>query len=602
VADIRKGGKDLTLRSFVKQFKGLSDNTKAKAVCDAIVGISKLSDCDRLSSDEIKSLLEVMQANCDPPAPQVLGVIGEDHFKSRLDEWYGIKRHWYKKVLDTLDGIPFVFEVFVAETEQPGPIFGGVNFSPTFDDPFAGQQFKTEKLTGYGIRGFLQNAYVRKGYTAAVFHLSCPSLQFLDRGKTHIAKNPELTERITPALWKVSKLLYKEEKRRQRAASSTKVSPISRGSKWTLKEAVFDVLQKAIAAATGKGQYPVSARTLYYQVRPLIQAYTSKSLNYDYFSQTLLTDYQYRWGEIEQLYYDPRGVLYEPHTGHSVPLGTREVDEYVFPVWLYNKILYVEKKGLWPILKAAELAERYDMAVVGGEGYASEAVRTLFKHADSKTGYQLFVLHDADPYGYNIARTLQEETYRMRGYYVQVIDLGLKIDEAVEMGLETEEFTRKNDLPYGLVLNEIEKEMFIGEKTAWEKWWTCQRVELNALSAPQLVNYIERKLEKAGAYPKVIPSDEALPKLSDNLFRDELNTHIRGILDSIFDVFQIQQAMAEKFKPDHGMARQWIKQAFEEDSAIPWKEALRQEFERHCLKCSKELHGAVKAMVNEAIA
>lgn len=143
--------------------------------------------------------------------------------------------------------------------------------------------------------------------------------------------------------------------------------------------------------------------------------------------------------------------------------------------------------------------------------------------------------------------------------------------------------------------------MFTGKKEPWENRWLCQRVELNALSAPQLVTYIERKLEEAGAYPKVIPDDEALPALSDDIFQDELNQHIQDILDSIFSVSEIQRDMARRFKPDHGMARQWIQKAFETDSSISWKEALTEVFERHCMTRRRELHNAVGAMVNKAI-
>jgi hypothetical protein len=107
----------------------------------------------------------------------------------------------------------------------------------------------------------------------------------------------------------------------------------------------------------------------------------SKDLDYTYFSQHLLTEYRETHGALAGLYYDPRGVLYEPHSGGVVALGTREVDDYAFPAWEYDKILYVEKKGLWPIIQAAQLAQRYDLAVVAAEGYASEAARTLFAAA-----------------------------------------------------------------------------------------------------------------------------------------------------------------------------------------------------------------------------
>jgi hypothetical protein len=44
--------------------------------------------------------------------------------------------------------------------------------------------------------------------------------------------------------------------------------------------------------------------------------------------------------------------------------------------------------------------------------------RTILQRADRDRAYRLFVLHDADPAGYNIARTLRDETHRMPGYHV----------------------------------------------------------------------------------------------------------------------------------------------------------------------------------------
>ena len=40
------------------------------------------------------------------------------------------------------------------------------------------------------------------------------------------------------------------------------------------------------------------------------------------------------------------------------------MERYVFPAWRYDKILFIEKKGLWPVFEAAHLAERYDLALV----------------------------------------------------------------------------------------------------------------------------------------------------------------------------------------------------------------------------------------------
>jgi hypothetical protein len=341
------------------------------------------------------------------------------------------------------------------------------------------------------------------------------------------------------------------------------------------------VLPEAWRHATGDGQYRVSARFLYYPVRKLIQALTVKALDYDYFSQTLLIEYQRQGGVLRGLYYDPRGVLYEPHTGVAVPLGTQEVEGYVFPSWLYDKILYVEKKGVWPILQTAQLAERYDMAVVAGEGYATEAIRVLFDQAARHRDYQLFVLHDADPDGYNIARTLREETARMPGYAVDVMDLGLRWEDAMALGLETEEFERRRALPEGLVLSPEAQRAFTGRPV--ERYygqrarWLCHRVELNAFSAPQLVDYIEHRLEATGVRGKIIPPDTHLADTARQLYGTAVERQIQGIVADLLQVDRLTSRLRKHCTDaaDLGEARTWIEEAWTMHPTYWWQDALR---------------------------
>ena len=55
----------------------------------------------------------------------------------------------------------------------------------------------------------------------------------------------------------------------------------------------------------------------------------------------------------------------------------------------------------------------------------------------------ILVAHDADIAGYEIARTLAEET-RTFSRRIKVLDLGLKVAEALGMGLQTEEVVVKH--------------------------------------------------------------------------------------------------------------------------------------------------------------
>jgi hypothetical protein len=267
-----------------------------------------------------------------------------------------------------------------------------------------------------------------------------------------------------------------------------------------------------------------------YQARPRIQQYTTVKLKDHYFTQDLLPDYQRRHpGELPKVYYEPRGELHEPHGG-SLRLGTQHVDAYEFPAHKFDKILVIEKKGLWPVLQAARLADRFDLAIVLSEGYASEACRTLLAKASTDQAYRIFVLHDADPAGYNIARTLREATERMPNYRVDVIDLGLFYAEALAMGIEPETFERKKELPQGLVLSEVERRAFEGRQVR-KGVWIAHRVELNALPNPALITYIERGLERHGATSKIIPPRDVLEAHYRSSVEAELYAAIRERLE-----------------------------------------------------------------------
>jgi len=194
IHDAQAGGRDLPLREFVRQFRGLSGTAKAKAVCDRFPKIRHLSDFDQ-AEPEIAALLIAMRSQAGkPPSPGILGAIGDEHFRRRLDEWFGVRRWWFRKVDGSPGDVPFVFEVAVAETERPGALFTGINFSPTFSDPFADTMLSCDRFVAQGLRGFLERSHAAPATyydpdrrIAAAAHLSCPSLTFLDRGKSRLS-------------------------------------------------------------------------------------------------------------------------------------------------------------------------------------------------------------------------------------------------------------------------------------------------------------------------------------------------------------------------------------------------------------------------------
>ena len=545
-------GYDITVRDFVRQFAGLTGTKKAAAVCEQ-VGAQRLADFER-DPRLITDLLVAMQDHARRPKPSKLGRIPDDHYRQCFGEWFGVHRNWVRRKAFEVDGIPWAVEVVVAETEMGGGVFYGVNYSPTFSDPLADTLLECAEFVTEGLGAFLDRAHVstsrwgNDGSHAAALHIVSPSLEFLDRGKTRLRVPDPVAIQIGELLWSVCKTSYKEgERYRRDAATASRRSAQRRCQqtrpKVTLKDAVFEVLPEAYAKATG-GNLPVSARSLLYAARPLVQQYTDAELGHNYFSQDLLVEYQREHGRLDLLYYDPRGNLHEPHTGKSVPLGTREIDEYRLPFCTFDKILFIEKEGLQPVLDAARLADRYDMAIVSGKGYPTEAARAVFDQANRRGGYRMFVLHDADVDGYGIARTMREATARMPTYDVDVVDIGLTVQEAIGRDLQTETFTRKKSLPAGLELNDVERGWFEGRPSG--RHWIGTRAELNAFTNPDLIAFIEDKLTEHGADSKLIPSDEIVVDNAETYLFTSIARKIRDEIDSLVDVDEIAEALTRE--------------------------------------------------------
>jgi hypothetical protein len=566
-AACRGAGPDLTLREFVRQFRGLTATAKAAAICAQFPTLRRLSDCEGQET-AVDRLLVAMQQAATPPAPAVLGLVSEAALRARVETWYGILpgQWWYAKSAGlTPANLPFVIEAAVAQTCEPGNVFLGLNFSPAYGDPYARVPLAGGEVQTYGgVYPFLARCGIDPRDDAcppmaAIVHLVCPALQFLDRGKTQLQLPPSIAESVGEALWRVGKVCWREARARERDARAAERRAEQRWRadqrpKMSLLEACFLEMTNALAHASGNGRYSISTKDLHYAIRPMIQRYTDATLTYKYFSQQVVTAYRQQVGELPGVFYDPVGELIEPHTGLVVPLGTRGVQEYVFPAWRYDTIVYIEKKGRAQMLREAGLLGRFDIAVISAEGYATEAARVLLQHADQQKRYKIFALHDADPYGYNIARTLRDATSRMPEHHVDVIDLGLRLEPALALGLQLEGFTRKAPLPAEVErqLTDVERTAFlgrlVGNTAAGTPQYACQRIELNALTAPQFVAYIEEQLTAHGADQKVIPPSEELDAEAARHYARQLSRHVEAVLDELLDVPALQQAVQDTLR------------------------------------------------------
>jgi hypothetical protein len=233
------------------------------------------------------------------------------------------------------------------------------------------------------------------------------------------------------------------------------------------KSILFEVLPAGISSERStRGR--LDQRGLFYACRRLYLAHPERPhgrekaiaetkkdpqyiLEYDYFANRIIPDYERAYGEIEGLIRDVRGHLHEVHTMNDAhELGTEFVQTFEPPPYYYDKVLYVEKEGIAQGLVDEGLGERFDLAVIATKGYRTEAPGNLL-HRFSEERYQVFILHDCDVDGFSILANLRDGNMRVEGLAGKVVDLGMGLADACTMGLLGEPATRQKKIPEGTV-------------------------------------------------------------------------------------------------------------------------------------------------------
>ena len=276
------------------------------------------------------------------------------------------------------------------------------------------------------------------------------------------------------------------------------------------------------------------------------------------------------------MYRDVRGSLYHPHTGETIPLGTLEVEQYRRPEWTFNKVLYIEKEGLFETLKSAQWPERNDCALLSSKGYATRAVRDLLDLlGDTGEPLAFFCIHDADADGTKIYETLQGETRARAARRVQIINLGLEPWEALEMGLDTEAVSTQGHKAVASYVGDYGGKDPTGF-LRWSEWLQHYRVELNAMTSPQFLGWLDAKMAAHGG-EKVIPPEGVVADQLQTTIRASIHAELtERILREAKVDDQVESAM-EKLRadlPDGEEVRQRVAVELKREPAERWTEPL----------------------------
>jgi hypothetical protein len=155
--------------------------------------------------------------------------------------------------------------------------------------------------------------------------------------------------------------------------------------------------------------------------------------------------------------------------------------------------------------------------------------------------------------------TLQEATKARGARKITIINLGLEPQEAVEMGLDVEDIEEKDrQRPVaGYVPN------------AWKEWLQTHRVELNAMTTPQFIEWLDGKM---AGYEKLIPPTSVL----EAELVKQIEAHARAeiterILQEAGLEDQVAAAVAAAEKPSGAELERGIRAMFGQHPEREWR-------------------------------
>lgn len=359
-----------------------------------------------------------------------------------------------------------------------------------------------------------------------------------------------LGEALQKAVGSCAQPYYKHKRRLERESRPPRdYSYFSRPARVTLEERLFRLFPEGYSLASDNEAFTPMVRQLYYVMRRLLQEDGCHDSLSDAYHRTILEKYEQEVGR-RLCHRKAVGDMIEPHstcptcgTPQGCSLGTTGVEHYDVPKHRFNKIIYVEKTGFMQQLLDANIHSRFDVAIAAGAGFSPQAAKELFAKIEREIQVTVYVLHDADIAGLEIARSLGKRLVH-ENYHVTVEDLGLRPKEAIELGLPSETVEITAEPSWGLKHSVSKKELKwllgddVGETQHYKKnrkvRYVGERVELNAFTPKAFIAWVEGKLQNVAG--KIIPEKKIVLEAVVQKYQETLRSHVAEALLSQFEL------------------------------------------------------------------
>jgi hypothetical protein len=517
-----------------------------------IVAAAKLNRavCKNVTTNQATSLLLAARAFARSVKAERLGAVGPDVFPD-----YAYARSsgiaGFGSVALQAE-VPFVVETWANNNREDSDtcLIAFINRTPVTGDIHAARNKRKINAFGCGLSHTIAQA-PHEAHFDIVVNIISPYVPITSDGK-----EPDLEPFLDVIMVVVQKAVRKAHRP-------------NAGNGSPQKSIVLDNLDAAIATVSGDRKFRFNERQVLYIIRKIVRDEIGETLTTANF-KSIITDYEAECGEIPLMYREPRGSIYHPHRGETITLGTLMVEDYERPPWLYNKIVYIEKEGFAEALKEVQWAERHDCMPMSSKGFSTRAARDLIdKLAEHDEPVDVFCVHDADAHGTTIYETFQEATKARGARKIKIINLGLEPWEALEMGLEVEEIEpgKKRRPVADYVRRRTDR---APDGSEWEEWLQTHRIELNAMTTPQFIAWLDGKLAD---YDKLIPPQEVLEaELEEELEKSARAVITERILREANVEGQVAEALAAINRPTGVVIAKGIRRMFGRSPEREWRE------------------------------
>jgi hypothetical protein len=169
-----------------------------------------------------------------------------------------------------------------------------------------------------------------------------------------------------------------------------------------------------------------------------------------------------------------------------------------------------------------------------------------------------------------IHQTFQEATKARGARRVHIVNLGLEPWEALDLELDVED-VKNADKRKPVANYVLERE----DGDYWEEWLQTRRVELNAMTTPQFIAWLDRKMAEHGD-GKLIPPPEVVTAELEEKLGAELRTLLtaRILREADFEG-QLTRALNEIERPLDAAMVSNIRQMLEHAPEREWREYIQ---------------------------